>query len=748
MIIPEVTTYINFFNNFDNNASNIDIIYYFQNFQPNGSYVFNFTGSSTFTNSFQLQSSDVLTQIRIRNNDLSLDVYNESFQKNINDNLYLYIYIQKIPLNQSYTYISVVTTTPLYIIEFDSTHNNQILNLMEVDAHNINALSTLRYVNKCFYDEDLGTIGNISFINENAYDKKYAQILSFLKDTNYIVSDSYNCIAFDIHDSHYSSNTYYIDVLIDYDWDLKMPVIVCGRELFVDTTMYLNSDSANPSIDIDCTYLDSEMTINNYHFYKGIYVNEGNLQYDPPQHKFIINNISEDQIILFEVTPYYTFNLIFEYPVISNYNFDGIIKRNNIINETYNYYNASSQCHVYKAYQDSDDAFLEGINRTNNYIFDHFEIPAVGQNELTLNFRSLNTLINIGKDMNVKAVFVTPTISACINVTFEGLYNDKYAEISTSSDIYDFIQNDSIFIENITQVNQIKLNVYNFLLLEYVTITYKNTTTTYTRSDFTSAGNLRVLPINILLDTDNEDLDIVIHYNTPAITFSFSLINRTQNIDFTQNGNGTITIGNTVHYLSNGGIVDRIRSGTQYVIRVNGNYNFSSLINGTNVTFTDHGTYKEYSGYITANTEFIIDSQVELVQLTWNNFPSNFNLIVNDFRGHPRTYTTPSSSSISTPINSLIKVKIPVFGNSINGNSFNKIVLEKNNIIVASSYAEINYSFYITENTVLNTKFYIFTLNGNYIAHYRICFEYKGKTTYLDWNPTINGYDEEQIVIN
>lgn len=744
MPTPTVTTYIKFFNNFDNNASNIDIRYYFQ---TNGWHGFNLTGSPTFTNSFQLQSSDVLTQIRIINIDLSLDVYNESnFQCAIDDDFNLYIYIQKIPYGQSYTYISVVTTTPLYIIEFDSTHNNQILNLMEVDAHNINALSTLKYVNKCFYDDNLGTIVNTSFVNENTYNKKYTEILTLLKDTNYITSNSYNSIAFDIHDSHYSNNTYYIDVLIDNDWDLKTPVIVCGRELFADTSMYLNSDSANPSIDIDCTYLAAELTIDNFCFYKGIYVNGGNLI---DELTFTIENISEDQTILFEVMPYYTFNLIFEYPVISNYTFDGIIKRNNIINETFNYYNGTSLCNVHKVYQNSNDAFLEPINRINNYIFDHFEIPTVSQNAQTLTFTNLNTLINIGKDTNVKAVFNTPQISSYLNVIFEGLVSNKYAEISTNSNIYEFNQDNSIYIENITQINQIKLNSFNFLLLEYVEITYKNTITTYTKNDFTTSGDSHILPLSILLDTDSEDIYIVIHYDTQVHrTFSFSLINRTQNIDFTQNGNGTITIGDTVHYLSSGGIVDRIQLGTQYVIRVNGNYNFESLINGTNVTFTDHGTYKEYSGYITSNIEFIINSQVELVQLTWNNFPSNFNLIVNDFNGRPIIYTTPSSSSISTPINSLVKVEIPVFGNTINGNSFNKITLEKNNTIVASSYAEINYSFYITENTVLDTKFYVFTLNGNYIAHYRICFEYKGKSTYLDWNPTINGYEEEQIVIN
>ena len=142
------------------------------------------------------------------------------------------------------------------------------------------------------------------------------------------------------------------------------------------------------------------------------------------------------------------------------------------------------------------------------------------------------------------------------------------------------------------------------------------------------------------------------------------------------------------------------------------------------------------------------DKEYKSVILSWNNFPSNFKLIINDFRGDITVYNNPSSHSISILINSLVKVQIPVNGNSINGNSFNKISLERNNTQVSDSHTEISYSFYITEDTVLDTKFYIVTLNGNYVAHYRICFEYKGKTTYLDWNPTINGYDIEEIVVN
>lgn len=142
------------------------------------------------------------------------------------------------------------------------------------------------------------------------------------------------------------------------------------------------------------------------------------------------------------------------------------------------------------------------------------------------------------------------------------------------------------------------------------------------------------------------------------------------------------------------------------------------------------------------------DKESKSVILSWNNFPSNFTLTVITSGGRPKTYNTPSSYSISVNINSLVKVQIPVNGNSINGNSFNSIALEKNNIQVSDSHTEINYDFYITEETVLDTKFYMWTLNGNYVAHYRICFEYKGKTTYLDWNPTINGYDIEEIVVN
>lgn len=142
------------------------------------------------------------------------------------------------------------------------------------------------------------------------------------------------------------------------------------------------------------------------------------------------------------------------------------------------------------------------------------------------------------------------------------------------------------------------------------------------------------------------------------------------------------------------------------------------------------------------------DKESKSVNLSWNNFPANFNLTVITSGGRPKTYNTPSSSLISVNINSLIKVQIPVYGNTINGNSFNKISLEKNNTQVSDSHSEISYSFYITDDTVLDAKFYIVTLNGNYVAHYRICFEYKGKTTYLDWNPTINGYNVEEIVVN